>query len=126
MAFRLIGLISGPPGRRNVNPSFHDFRKSRRFQASLAILGVIFSLVLCRSLGDLLGDLQSPPKESIHFCRAEYSKLRGARCEVGGAPKPTIELVQTGPSLILKFKERAAYQQFSFLCHHLLEFKNEA
>ncbi len=23
------------------------------------------------------GSLQSPPKFSIHFCRAEYSKLRG-------------------------------------------------
>ncbi len=33
--------------------------------------------------------------------------------------KPTIELVQSGPSLILKFKEMAAYQ-------HLLEFQNEA
>ena len=30
--------------------------------------------------------LQSPPKESIHFCRAKYSKLRGARWKVGGAP----------------------------------------
>ncbi len=30
--------------------------------------------------------IQSPPKESIHFCRAEYSKLRGARWKVGGAP----------------------------------------
>ena len=26
-----------------------------------------------------LSPLQSPPKESIHFCRAEYSNLRGAR-----------------------------------------------
>ncbi len=33
--------------------------------------------------------LQSPPKESIHFCRAEYSKLRGVRWKVGGAPTPT-------------------------------------
>ncbi len=31
-------------------------------------------------------EIQSPPKESIHFCRAEYSKLRGARWKVGGAP----------------------------------------
>ena len=30
--------------------------------------------------------LQSPPKEIIHFCRAEYSKLRAARWKVGGAP----------------------------------------
>ncbi len=27
--------------------------------------------------------VQSPPKESIHFCRAEYSKLRGVRWKVG-------------------------------------------
>ncbi len=26
----------------------------------------------------LIDILLSPPKESIHFCRAEYSKLRGA------------------------------------------------
>ncbi len=29
------------------------------------------------------GDLQSPTKESMHFCQAEYSKLRGARQKVG-------------------------------------------
>ncbi len=46
---------------------------------------------------------KSPPKESIHFCRAEYSKLRGAR-QSRRCAKPTIELVQTGPNLILKFK----------------------
>ena len=48
--------------------------------------------------------LQSPQKESIHFCRAEYSKLRGPdeRCV-----KPTIELAQTGPSPILKFQNEA-------------------
>ena len=33
-----------PPGRRNVNPTFHDLRISRRFKAHLGILGVIFSL----------------------------------------------------------------------------------
>ncbi len=27
----------------------------------------------------LKNSLQSPPKESIHFCGAKYSKLRGAR-----------------------------------------------
>ena len=34
----------------------------------------------------MLGKLQSPPKESIHFCRAKYSKLRGVRWKVWGAP----------------------------------------
>ncbi len=34
--------------------------------------------------------IQSPPKESIHFCRAEYSKLRGGRWKVGGAPNPPL------------------------------------
>ncbi len=34
--------------------------------------------------------LQSPPKESIHFCRAEYSKLRGTRWKVGGMPNPPL------------------------------------
>ncbi len=38
-----------------------------------------------------------------------------------GCAKPTIELVKTGPSLILKFKEMAVY-----LCRHLFEFQNEA
>ena len=35
---------------------------------------------------------------------------------------PTNEFVQTGPSLILKFKEMATL----FLCRHLLGFQNEA
>ncbi len=43
--------------------------------------------------------------------------MKSRRCA-----KTTIELVQTGPSLILKFKEVAAL----FLCRHLLEFQNEA
>ncbi len=30
--------------------------------------------------------IQSPPKESIHFCRAEYSKLRRARWKVWPIP----------------------------------------
>ncbi len=32
--------------------------------------------------------IQSPQKESIHFCRVEYSKLRGARRNVGGCDAP--------------------------------------
>ncbi len=28
---------------------------------------------------DMISFVQSPPKESIHFCRAEYSKLRGGK-----------------------------------------------
>ncbi len=31
--------------------------------------------------------LQSPPKESLHFCQAEYSKLTGARRKIGDAQK---------------------------------------
>ncbi len=34
--------------------------------------------------------IQSPPKESIHFCQAEYSKLREARQKVGAAPHPPL------------------------------------
>ncbi len=40
--------------------------------------------------------LQSPPKESIHFCQAEYSKLRGARWEVGGAPNQPLSWSKLG------------------------------
>ena len=57
---------------------------------------------------------QSPPIESIHICRAEYSKLIGARWKVGGALHSIefgIELVQTGPSLVLKFKEMASFEK---------------
>ncbi len=46
--------------------------------------------------------LQSPPKESIHFCRAKYSKLREARQKVGGVPHPPLSWSK--PSLgILKW-----------------------
>ena len=40
----------------------------------------------------------------------------------------TIELVQTGPSLISKFEEMATYlaSDFLFLCRHLWECQNEA
>ncbi len=41
--------------------------------------------------------IQSPPKESIHFCRAEYSKLRGgARWKVGGAPNQPLSWSKLG------------------------------
>ncbi len=49
-------------------------------------------------------DLKSPPKQSIHFCRVECSKLRGGQMVSRGCATLSIELVQTGPSLILKFK----------------------
>ncbi len=47
--------------------------------------------VLC-----IVSTLQSPPKESIHFCRAEYSRLRGARWKVGGAPNPPLSWSKVG------------------------------
>ncbi len=40
--------------------------------------------------------IQSPPKESIHFWRAEYSKLRGTRWKVGGAPNPSLSWSKLG------------------------------
>ncbi len=40
--------------------------------------------------------IQSPPKESIHFCQAEYSKLMGARWKVGGAPNPPLNWSKLG------------------------------
>ena len=43
----------------------------------------IFYDCLCSPIPDKITlqyvNVQSPPKESIHFCQAEYSKLRGAR-----------------------------------------------
>ena len=49
---------------------------------------------------------QSPLKGSIHLCQAEYSKLKeGDQTESRECATRTIELVHTGPSLVLKFKE---------------------
>ena len=75
-------------------------------------------------------EIQSPPKESIHFCRAEYSKLRGARWKVGGAPNQPLSwskpvspsfgiskwgLVQFGPTLApLNFEYLALPQVNTF------------
>ncbi len=52
--------------------------------------------------------LQSPPKESIHFCRAEHSKLRVARWKVGSAAPPTFSLAP------LDFEYLALPQVYTF------------
>ncbi len=51
--------------------------------------------------------IQSPPKESIHFCRAEYSKLMGARWKVGGAPNPPLSWSKLGQASFWKFQNEA-------------------
>ncbi len=67
-------------------------------------------------------NVQFPPKESIHFCRAEYSKLRGARWKVGGAPNPPLSWSKLGQASFWISKKWLHL----FLCRHLLEFQNEA
>ncbi len=64
---------------------------------SMWCLLVFASFAGMASLFDIRAqNLQSPPKESIHFCRAEYSKLRGARWKVGGAPNPPLSWSKLG------------------------------
>ena len=44
----------------------------------------------CHTLCPILFTCYSlPPKENIHFCQVEYSKLRGARWKVGYVGDPT-------------------------------------
>ncbi len=76
------------------------------------------------------------PKRKYTLLSSWVLIIEGGQMKGRGCAKPNIELVQTGPSLILKFKEMAADQQkswrdpiasdFLFLCRHLLEFQNEA
>ncbi len=91
------------------------------------------------------------PKRKYTHLSSQVLKTEGGQMKSRGCAKPPTELVQTGPSLILKFKEMAAYQNFYancmevngdlwilryfsrevasdflFLCRHLLEFQNEA
>ncbi len=76
---------------------------------SMWCLLVFASFAGMASLFDIRAqNLQSPPKESIHFCRAEYSKLRGARWKVGGAPNPTFPLAP------LDFEYLALPQVYTF------------
>ncbi len=56
------------------------------------------------------------PKRKYTLLSSWVLKIEGGQMKGRGWAKPTTELVQTGPSLILKFKEMAA---------HLLEFQNE-
>ena len=49
--------------------------------------------------------LQSLPKENIHFCQAEYSKLRGATWKVGGVPNPPLSWSKLGQASFWKSKK---------------------
>ena len=51
------------------------------------------------------------PKRKYTLLPSRVLKTEGWQMKSRGCPKRTIELVQNGPSLILKFKEMAAYQQ---------------
>ncbi len=44
-------------------------------------------------------------KESIHFCRAKYSKLRGARSKVGGAPNQPLSWFKLGQTSVWNLKK---------------------
>ncbi len=85
-------------------------------------------------------DLQSPPKESIHLSRAEYSKLRGAWWKVGGAPLPPFswsKFRHSKPTTlksmrilrymwILRYFPTEVALNFWFLCRCLSGFQSEA
>ncbi len=49
--------------------------------------------------------VQSPPKESIHLRQSQVLKTEEGYRKCRGYDTPSIELVQTGPSLGLKFKK---------------------
>ena len=51
------------------------------------------------------------PKRKYTLLLSQVLRTEEGQMKSRGCAKPTIELVQTGPSLILKFKEMAAYQQ---------------
>ena len=75
-------------------------------------------------------NLQSPTKESIHFCQAEYSKLRGDRWKVGSEPNPPLswsKLDQVSFWNSKKWLHTNKNSEKTFCsCVDLLEFQNEA
>ncbi len=63
---------------------------------------LLFSKNICLGLKKsfyLLMSCSLPPKESIHFCRVEYSKLREARWKVGVAPHTPLSRNEAWSSL---------------------------
>ncbi len=84
------GVVGGSEGYKEMSLLYYMFLESIwRVSGRLSIYSVYtfhFSLnchfpifwwcvVRARVMGSY--SIQSPPKESIHFCRTEYSKLRG-------------------------------------------------
>ena len=54
-----------------------------------------------------IGDIQSPPKKSIHLRQSQVLKDQGKYRKSRGFVTPQMELVQSGQSLILIFQEMA-------------------
>ena len=54
--------------------------------------------------------LQSPPKGSIRFCRAECSKLRGVQMKSKGAPNPPLSWSKLDQASHMEHNEQTCSQ----------------
>ncbi len=57
------------------------------------------------------GGITVSPKRKYTLLPSRVLRTEGVQMESRGCAKHSIELVQPGPSLILKFKEMAAHQE---------------
>ena len=64
----------------------------------------ILSIILCTPISGHYGHTVSPERNNTLLLR-RVLKTEEGQMKSRGCTKPTIELVQTGPNLILKFKE---------------------